>query len=853
MSRFLFLFFLLLSLQAQSQSILDQKVSIQFNGDRIEKCLVQLEKQTGITFSYNSKQLSSADKKHSGDYTEIRLGRILDDVLSGTSFTYKEIGGQITVFELKESQTEVVISGYIRDAASKEEIVGARIYFPDLGKGCISNSYGYYAMEVPRGLYRFTVSSVGMERIIDTVDFQENIVINFNLSASNTVLAAVEISADSIRTKPTPPQDLSTMDEIVLNQQAILRLPAVAGEMDVIKYLHLFPGVQPSQDGGANYQIRGSGTGNNLILLDEIPIYHPTHMLGVYSIVNVEAIRSATLYKDFIPLRFGTRNASVLQIHTKEGNMEKYHTSGGISLVSGRINFEGPIVKDRASFYFSARRSFFPSVANQLLNQQKFTFPSFHDLNGKMNVHLNSNNRLYFTGYYGRDHLSDTTADYRWGNTAGAIRWNHVYNSKVFSNLSLTHSAFDYRFNTNALFSFEEYGQTVVTDQLSYNFTHFANSDLRLEYGVTFSWIRTKKGNNSAISSDLFLERSAFENGVYFAFEKRFSPSLILKGGVRVPYSFHIGTQDTSTYLNPDLSYTTVLYEKNKLYDLEVFADPRLLLTWYPDDHNRIQWAANVTSQHTHIINYVNYFLPIEIWTTSNAFLKPERSLTASLGWVHQQKHIETSITVFDRHVFNVIDYASPVYTPSLDIESNLLTGNLHAYGCETQINFNYLPLYTASVSFTYTKSVQQIDGVNENNPYPSLNDRPYYFSFSQYFNLTPKWQLSTAYSWHSGSAITLPNGQFIIDGIAFPLYSMKRNAERLPYFSRFDVSITRKLGVKKKRDHFELVLTFTNLFNRTNHSSVFIDYQYYYTNKTALRSIDYSPFMITLNINFKF
>lgn len=835
------------------QALLNQPITISFKNQDLQKCLQKIEQQADISFSYNSKQISVFRKPVTEDFAEIPLSRVLDVLLKDTRLAYKEIGGQITIYEVKSAEGTVLLTGYVRNAKSKEELVGARIYFPELQIGCISNSYGYYAIELPKGSHRFVVSSLGMTSLRDSLFFQEDMVLHLLMEESTLELVTVPVvSMDSIRVK-TETTDLSNADRTTITRNAILRLPAAGGEVDVLKYVQQFPGVQASNDGGANFQVRGSGTGNNLILLDEIPIYHPTHMLGVYSIVNIDAVKSAELYKDYIPTRYGARNASVLQIQTKEGDLQKYHLTGGLSFISGRMNIEGPLVRNKASFYLSGRKSFFPGVGSQLLNSAKFTYPSYYDLNAKVNVHLNSNNRIYLTGYFGQDQLEDTTLEYKWGNIAGAFRWNHIFSSKTFSNLNVTHSEFNYSYASSFSFKDEVYGQKVVTDKINYNFTNFYRPDLRIDYGVELAWIRTRKGSRTPNATDLFLERNAFENGLYASIDKKISPRLNVKAGLRVPFSFHLGTQDTTTYLNHDLSQTTVIYEKNKLYDFMVFADPRVLASYNLTESDRFQMALSVASQHTHIINYINYFLPIEIWTTSNAFLKPERSYSQSITWIHDASFFESSLTAFNRHVRNVIDYATPVYTSSQDIESNILTGNMNAFGFECQINFNKWKQYSASLSYTYIHTQQSIKGINNNEPYVVTNDRPHYFAFSQYFVASPKWKVSTNLIVHSGTATTLPNGQFIINGTTFPLFPVARNAERLPFFARFDISFTRQLGLKKKRDRYNLVFTLTNLFNRNNPSVVYVDKQFYSSDSFVVKSVNYAPFMLSLNLNYKF
>ncbi len=841
------------------QTLLDQEISISFTNTNLTKAVSQVELTSGQNFSFNSKQLNQVNNTYTKQFTNASLKQVLDYLLANTSLQYKEIGGQISIYPVVASEGTIVLSGYVRDNTSKEELIGARLYFPDLGIGCISNTYGYFAIEIPKGQTRVVIASIGMERYTDTIDFDNDFVMNFNLEQNNLVLNTVEVRRDTLKLNDTP-INLSNLEKTTVTKKAVKDIPAVAGEHDLVKFIQLLPGVQPTEDGGANFSVRGSPTGGNLILIDEIPVYHPTHMLGVYSIVNVEAVKSASLYKDFIPLRFGGRSSSVLQIHTNEGNLEKTHLSGGINISSLRLNLEGPIVKNRASYYISGRKSLLPRLSYNLLNESNFILPNFHDLNGKVNVHLNSNNRIYFTGYYGRDRLRDSSYLYKWGNSAGSFRWNHIINNKTFSNLTYTHSQFDYGFATSNLLKTvkvgndekESFSQSVVQDKLSYDVTNFFSNSLKIDFGFDITSVRTGRTRFVDSSAFLFLERSSFENGFYVSAEKKINKKLTISGGIRTPFSFHYGQQDTVSYLNPDMTSTEVIYEKNKPYDLIFSLDPRVLINYKLGKKDQLSFAAGIVSQHTHLVSYQANFLPVNIWTTSNERLKPERNHSASFGWVHQEKIVQFSTAIYGKYVSNVLDFALPNFTTSLEIESNLLSGRLFAYGAEFQVNFQPAKWYTAMLSYTYAKTNQKVEGINNNQSYVALNDRPHYLNFSQYFNISEKWKIATNLILHSGRAVTLPTGQFLVGGTAFPVFPEKRNAERLPKYERIDFSVTRNLGVKRKKYWGDLVLSVTNVLGKYNPSIVYVDQQSIGTSQLSVISKDYAPTTIVLSFNFK-
>jgi len=848
----LLLFLLGLTAMGNAQSLLDERYSISFTDASLPSCLAAIEEAANISFSYNARQMQSVELSASHSFTNERLEEILNFLLEPTSFDYAAIGNrQITLFIPAPGSKKVVLSGHIRESDSEEDIISAQVYFPELEIGCVTNNYGFYSIEVPDGEWLCRFSYIGRVVRYDTLLMKQNTLLDVYLKADTFSLSTFVVVDSALEAeRRTPWLETPTLKGTELGLQHMEQLPMSAGEKDVLKYLQQTPGVQPGNDGTATLQVRGSGKGNNLILIDEMPIYHPTHMLGLFSVFNADAVKAVTLYKDFIPLNFGARNASVVHVHTREGNMLKHHLSGGLSTNNVRLNVEGPIVKERASFYAGIRQSLTAPFIDNFLSERSLQLPSFTDINAKVNVILNPKNRVYATIYFGLDNLNDSLNSYNWGNNAGSLRWNRIVDAKTFTNLSVSHSAFSYGFE--ALQGNEgSFQQIVATDQVKYDWNHYYNNTTTFHAGFSTSWVRTQKKAPSN-TSNLFLQRSAFENGLYASVEKELSSKLSLNAGLRIPIYFHLGTQDTTAFLNSDLSKTTVIYEKNKLYDFIVTADPRFLLVYQLSPKNEISFATSSVTQHTHSIAYVNYFLPIDIWTTSNNFLKPEQNFQQSLGWKHTEKSWQTSVSIYNKFVKNTIDYATPQYTASTDIESNLLSGNLHVVGAEAMLQYHYGNRYAATLMYTFTRSRQKIDGINNNLPYIASFDRPHYLAVSQLYTFNEKWKMGLNYTWHSGAATTLPNGQFVIEGNAFPLYSEERNAERLPVFSRLDVSFTRQLGLKRKK-RFHLVITITNLLNRYNSSIVYIAPNTVGTSQLQLQSYDYTPLTLSLSLNFRF
>ena len=845
------LFLILFSSSCFGQSALDRTTSITFKNKSLQGCLVQLGSSTGINFSYNSKILHNTGKKVSDTFTEKKISEILDQLFMGTPLAYKEIGGQISIYEDNAAGEFYTLSGYVRNKSSKEEIVGARLYFPNLGTGCVSNAYGYYAINLPAGETKLLVSSIGLQKKNLNVNMQSDLVLNVYLSEDTLLLNVVEVIHDEEFIAEIDQEDLNSIGGTTLTKSEVKNLPPSLGEYDIAKYAQSFPGVRPAVGGTANFRVRGLGSGNNLILIDEIPIYHPTHLFGLSSIINTDAIKSAQLFKDYVPANYGLRNSSVFQIRTNEGNQTKFGINGGLSFVSASLNVEGPIKKDVASFYLSGRVSTMPFILGNYLYQNQVSLPNYQDINAKLNFKLNSNNRIYLTGYFGNDFSSGPSFFYNWGNEAASIGWTHNFNAKNFANLSFVVSSFRFNYQDVDIES-NSVTQEVIFPKLKYEVTSYLEDGAIINFGAE-AMMNTTYNKFDVSQNDVFLDRTAINSGYFFTYEKRLSRKLELKAGIRIPTSFHIGRQDTTTFLNEDYSSTTAVYEKGKLYDFRVFLNPRIHLAYYKSSTEKFDASFTVTTQQTHLIDFTNYIVPIQVWTNSNAFLPPEHNFQLSGGYSRKLGSFSFTTSAFGRYVHNVPDYAYPGNFQSSELENNLIPGHIWAGGFEFMAKFSPKPYFTASASYSYIFSRQKTPGVNFDEYYPTLFSRPHYFNFNQHVKLTKKWVASSNIILHSPTAITLPNGQFTLNGVAYPLFSQERNNQRLPYYARFDISVTRKLGVKKGRDNFWLVLSCQNVFRRYNPAVYYLVPNTSQPDELLIQSSDFTPRLLTLTLNFKF
>jgi len=843
------IFFILGTYSLSAQKLLDKKISINFEDKTIYQSIKLIEYNNPISFSYNANNLKQESKLINFSFKNETLQNILTKLFNETNLGFKEIGNQITIYNLVITKTTVRFSGYLLNVNSHEKLIGAQIYFPVLKQGCLSNAYGYFHLNIPKGKHQFIIKSIGMTTKIDSIYFNADLKVNIELKEAKTILKTIEVSnvTDAISKVEN---DISSLHKIEISNTQITQFTTSNGLLDVTKNIQQISGVQPTSDGSSSFIVRGLSNGNNLILLDEIPIYHPNHLLGIYSIINSSAIKSTTFYKDYIPAKFGTRNSSVLSIYTKEGDMKKFNASVGVGASVPFINIEGPLIIDKASFFIALRKSTNPLQELNLISQTNLPDPDFYDVTIKLNSKVNFQNKIYLTSYFGKDKIEKESTNYSWGNKALSFRWNRIIGDDKFSNLTAVYNTFNYKIESEN--NIGNISQIVKTNKLKYNVTHYISNSEKLNYGCSTLNTKTKtKGQNE---ETIFINRNTFETSFYATQIKTVSSKLKYELGLRIPFNFHIGSGDSATFLNSNMSYTPVYYKKNKLYDLKISFDPRFILSYQINKKNIFQFSSIINTQFTHVLSYNTNIFPVEIWTTSTKYLKPERNFQSAIGLTNIQPFFKNSITIFGRHVSNVIDYANKTFTgEKLGFESNLLSGQLNIYGIEVMTEFQKTEKYKASISYSYNYARQKIEGINNNLPYRPLHFRPHFMSFNQYFIKSNKWEFGTNFVVHSKTAITLPTSKATIDGVEYPIYNGIKNTSYLPYYHRLDLSIKRTLGIKKQKNRGYFVLTLVNIYRKNNVSNAFLGTQTDNPNLLEYKYQNYTPSSLYLTYFIKF
>ena len=748
----------------------------------------------------------------------------------------------ILFFSVTTYAQQITISGTIKDEVSTETLIGVNIYIPELNTGTTTNVYGFYSLTIPPGKYTFHVSYLGFQSYNERIDLTQSIKKDILLKEENQNLEEIVITENDKKTaiKNT---EMSTNK---LSVQTIKKMPVVLGEVDIIKSILQLPGVSNAGEGQSGFNVRGGGSDQNLVLLDEATIYNPSHFFGFFSVFNSDAIKDLKLYKGGIPARFGGRLSSVLDIYQKEGNKEDYKFSGGIGLISSRFMAEGPIVKEKSSFLLAGRGSY-GHLFLKLADNNNSAY--FYDLNTKTNFEINENNNLFLSGYFGRD-LFDLNGDFVnvYGNTFINLRWNHLFSDKLFSNLSLIYSDYYYGLKLNYLkFNWDS---GIQNFNLKYDFKHYLGNNTKLTYGVNTQYYNFNPGKIAPIGSDSGINREqldkkyAFEPAIYLDVDQRLTEKIMVNYGLRYSAFYRLGKQDVNIYENNQaIVYNSEfeIYEKGipigvRSYDKnEVIAnfsnlEPRFAISYAIDDNKSVKASYNRMAQYLHLISNTSSPTPLDIWSPSDDFFKPQQLDQLAIGYFQNFKDNKYSLEVesFYKKSNNTINYIDGAQLiANNDLEQVILNGRSRAYGIEFLVKKNTGKL-DGWISYTLSRSEQQTPGrtanepgINNGNWYRRGYDKLHNLSATAMYKLTEKWSFGSIFTLQTGQPTTYPNGQYEYQGIIVPNFG-NRNEDSLPAYHRLDISATYIPKPKKQKGwQGEWVFSIYNLYNRQNASSI--------------------------------
>lgn len=737
------------------------------------------------------------------------------------------------------AQEKLTINGYVKDDSDGEALIGATVYIKEISNGTITNEYGFYSITLPQGDYTVTVSYVGYASITNTIELSSNTSLNIDLKAESEQLEEIVIQAEREQAN-VQNMEMST-NRIDIN--TILKVPTFLGEADVFRSILLLPGVSTVGEGASGFNVRGGNVGQNLVLLDEAPVYNSSHLFGFFSVFNPDAVKDTKLYKGAIPSRYGGRLASLLDVRMKEGNSKKFEANGGIGTIFSRLAIEAPIVKDKASFIVAARRSYVDIIARPFVPLlEEGGALNFYDLTLKTNYTVNRKNKLYLSGYFGRDvFMFDENQGFSWGNSTATARWNHLFNERLFSNMTFVYSNYDYelQFGDDNLNRFN-WNSSISNFIFKPQFTYFINSDNELDFGGEAIYYTFEPANAVGISNgsaiDVSLDKKYnLETALYLGNKQKLNDLISVEYGLRYSHFQAFGPGTTYTYNDtiPGIRRTPVSETTTRARETIVTYDnlePRFSFKIQPNNTYSIKGSYNRMSQYLHLISNTTASNPLDVWNPSSPNIKPEIGDQFTLGYfrdIGSQKQFEVSVEGYLRYTQNQIDYIDGADILINEfLEGDLLSGKGRAYGLETYFQKKKGRL-TGWVSYTLGRTELQVEGINSGEWYPTRFNQTHNFKVAAFYDLSERWSVSSDFVFVSGTPTTFPTSRYVLQDILIPYNGNdSRNNVDLPSYHRLDISFrldgkkVRRGKERKNTDYW--VFSFYNVYGRKNPFSIY-------------------------------
>jgi len=624
-----------------------------------------------------------------------------------------------------------------------------------------------------------------------------------------------------------------------LEMKTIVKIPALMGEVDVLRTIQMLPGVQSTGEGSIGFYVRGGGVDQNLILLDEATVYNASHLGGIFSVFNQDAIKDVKLYKGGIPAPYGGRLSSILEIRMKEGNKKKFSATGGIGMVSSRLTLEAPIVKDKGSFIVSGRRMyadlFFPLMKDSTIKKSK---AHFYDINAKANYEINENNRVFISGYFGKDIVRfGEMMGMDYGNQTVTSRFNHIFNSRIFSNFTIIYSSFDYGIGVPTGDNGFDWSAGINDLTFKNDYTWFINPQNKLKFGGQIMHHTFRPGkfiptSDESIFTGIELDNTfALEYGLFAENDQKIGEKLSLRYGLRFsafqnlgPYTHYIyDKSDPSEYVLAD----SIKYDNGEIFNTNIGFEPRISVNYRINTESSIKLSYNRMLQYIHLTTNTMTLTPMDIWFPSSPNVKPQKADQLALGYFRNFNNntYETSVEIYYKKMYNAIDYKDHAeLLLNRYFEGELRFGEAYSYGAEFLLK-KQVGKFTGWLSYTYSRIFREIPEINNGNQYPANYDKPNDISLILSYDILDKLNVSLSWFYSTGAPRTMPTGRFEYEGMIVPVYS-DRNSVRLPDYHRMDLAVTydfskTKRNGKAKRFHSSLNLSIYNLYNRHNAYSI--------------------------------
>ncbi len=747
------------------------------------------------------------------------------------------------------------VHGTIKSGVTGETVISATVTVEGSGISTSSNEYGFYSLTLSPGNYSLLVSTAGMQARQVAVELTKNIQLDILLEPSVKGLDTVIVNSNQLGRSLKSPQ----MSVERMSIEEIKNIPVIFGERDVLKTLQLLPGVKQASEGNSGFYVRGGGADQNLILLDEAPVYNASHLLGFFSTFNSDAIKNVTLYKGGMPAQYGGRLSSVVDIKMNDGNNKDFGMSGGIGLISSRLNIEGPIQEDRSSFLIAGRRTyadiFLKLAKDSTLHDTRLYF---YDLNAKMNFIAGKKDRIYLSGYFGRDVLSqEDLAGINWGNITGTLRWNHIFNTRLFANTSLVFSNYDYKININTETTDFRIFSQIRDWNLKYELQWYASAKHTLSAGLNSIYHTIKPGEISVIGNAGTImkglpDRYSLENAVYLSDTWKANDRWNFTIGSRITSFSILGKGDYYKLDDQGRVIDTLHYRKGEIVKTYLNAEPRIAVSYLLGPTSSIKASYTRNTQNLHLISNTTSLSPTDKWVASTNIIKPEIADQVAIGYYKNLgSRYELTIETYYKSMQHQIDYrnGAEIFTNQA-IETQLLYGKGRAYGIELLLK-KRIGRLNGWIGYTLSRTERKIDGINDNNWYKARQDRTHDIAIVAIYQLSKKWTLSATWIYYTGDAITYPAGKYTINGEVY-FYYTDRNSYRMPDYHRLDVGATLQLK-KRKRFSSELNISCFNAYGRWNAYQIEFRESESDPQRTEAVQTSLFTFVPSITYNFKF
>lgn len=700
------------------------------------------------------------------------------------------------------------VSGIVRDADSGETLIGVAVYEPNLKKGVTTNEKGKYEIELPVGNHQLQFSYVGFQTVVNNITVgQKPQSLNVRLKPDVERLSEVQITSQK------PDRNVSEMAMSVqsLDMITIKKIPALMGEVDVIKTIQLLPGVQAASEGSSGFSVRGGGTDQNLILLDDAPIYNASHFLGFFSVFNNDVVKEATLYKGDIPANYGGRLSSVLDVQVKDEMPKKLSGQGGIGLVTSRLTLEAPLFDNQTSLLLGGRTTYAGLVIPFMGDDVKGSDIYFYDLNAKVTQRINDNNRLFLSAYHGRDRFQVMDMmGLGYGNSSATLRWNHIFSDRLTSNLTLIGTKYNYVIDI----WFDPYDFTLKAGsrsaEISYDFSMLWSENHTSRWGVSTSFLSLEQGQledrGGALSQYLSVDsltvvrRKALDHALYFTHDHTITPRFSMRYGLRLSCFQNIGAEDFYVFNDDYQVSDTIHYDKGEIFNTELHLEPRLASMFRIDEVSSIKASYSRTFQYVQVASAATGGLPFDVWFPISPNVKPQRCDQFAVGYFRNFHNdaIETSVEFYYKGLNNVMDFKDNAMTyGNVLIDGELRTGKGRSFGAEFLVRKNTGKL-TGWISYTYSRSYRTIPGINFGKEYRSPYDRPHNFVIVANYDINPRLNVAANWIYNTGQPVTYPFGQYTMGGVTYAVYNGSRNESRYPAYHRMDLSLTWQLPKRR-------------------------------------------------------